>query len=327
MADIKRRPPAIFDRALGEWHPQPHYQRFPYFAQLAAANPVIPARYGRDILPRDEARVDPKFGPFPYFEQPASPVIPPRMGQDVLARDEARPAVDPQFLPFPYFKQPLAANPVIGVRIGRDISLRDEAFVAAHFLVFPYFQAPPNPGIPLRLGQDILKRDMATPWAHPRFGPFPYFEQPAPAPANPAIPFRRGWIELLPPEAFIAPQFSPFPYFSPVVEPPAAPGKGRPTVTFVDRQAVLLWAELQVPEPEIAATRLVAPPVPLLVPAEPVPLVLSGARAVRPGAPTPILVLDASAVLVWAEWRVPELPFELAPDEILALGIILQEDT
>ena len=99
--------------------------------------------------------------------------------------------------------------------------------------------------------------------------------------------------------------------------PVAVTGKGRPTVTFVDRQAVLLWAELQVPEPVVAAAGLETLPPSIAVPATPVPLVLSGARAVKPAAPTPILVLNAAAVLEWAEWRVPSAPLELTPDEML----------
>lgn len=105
-----------------------------------------------------------------------------------------------------------------------------------------------------------------------------------------------------------------------------APGKGRPTITIADRQAVLLWAELQVPEPSITATALIAPPAPLSAPAAPVPLVLSGARAVRPKAPTPILVLGAASVLDWAELQVPGPPLELTPDEMLA-AMMLWEDT
>ena len=126
---------------------------------------------------------------------------------------------------------------------------------------------------------------------------------------------------------------------APVVPP--AKGKGRPTVTFIDRQAILLWAELRVPEPRITAEGLEILPPPLVAPVEPVPLVLSGARAVKPKAPTPILVLDSSARLVWAEWRVPspdalvvltrvewivpDVPIVLTPDEVLAIMLELEK--
>ena len=105
----------------------------------------------------------------------------------------------------------------------------------------------------------------------------------------------------------------------------AAKGKGRPTVTFIDRQAVLLWAELRVPEPSTAAAGLETLPPSITAPAQPVPLVLSGARAPKPTAPTPILVLDVAAVLGWAEFRVPTPALELSPDELLALRIILDD--
>ena len=107
-----------------------------------------------------------------------------------------------------------------------------------------------------------------------------------------------------------------------VVEAPAK-GKGRPTVTFIDRQAVLLWAELKVPDPVVEAADLVAPETTVASPA--VPQILSGARAYRPATPTAVLVADAAAVLAWAELSVPSQPLELSPDEVLAVTMILED--
>ena len=111
--------------------------------------------------------------------------------------------------------------------------------------------------------------------------------------------------------------FTQLPQYAAISVAVAPRGKGRPTVTFIDRQAVLLRAELQVPEPVASAAGLATLPPSITAPAVPVPWVLAGARAVQPEAPTPILVLNAAAVLAWAEWRVPDRPLELTPDEML----------
>lgn len=92
-------------------------------------------------------------------------------------------------------------------------------------------------------------------------------------------------------------------------------GKGRPTVRYIDRQAILLWAELRVPEPIVDAAGLETLQPGISPPAEPAPLILSGATAYKPKAPTPILVLDAAAVMVRAEMHVPTPPLQLSPDE------------
>lgn len=103
-----------------------------------------------------------------------------------------------------------------------------------------------------------------------------------------------------------------------------APGKGRSTVTFIDRQAVLLWAELKVPDPVVEAAELAGTPETTVAPpAEPAPLILSGAKAFRPQTPTPILVADAAAIMAWAELGVPSPPLELSSDELLAVTMTM----
>lgn len=111
-----------------------------------------------------------------------------------------------------------------------------------------------------------------------------------------------------------------------LVEVPA--GKGKPTVTYIDRQAVLLWAELRVPEPVVDAAELEVVQPGISPPAEPAPLILSGGRAYRPKAPTPVLVLDAAGILTQAELRVPTPPLKLAPDEldeVLAIMFMMED--
>lgn len=147
MAEVRRKPPALFDRTLGEWQPTPQYIPFPEFQEPPLpANPVPPIRIRLlSELEVEFPHVQPKYQRFPYFEQPASPVIAYRYGQDVLARPEA--FIIPRHLPFPYFEQPgLPHDP----EDRHSIYFIDEtkAFVAPRFLPFPYRPEAPPPPIP-----------------------------------------------------------------------------------------------------------------------------------------------------------------------------------
>lgn len=194
MAETKRRPPAIFDRALGEYQPTPSVGRVvPFQEPPLPASPVIAFRYGQWLGDAVKPLVGtgPRHLPFPYFEQPpppASSVITFRYGQDVLG--QAKASVKPRFLPFPYWQEPppAAANPVIPIRLGQGVLVRSEleAFVPPQVLPFPYFEqpTPANPIIGTRYGQPsqiILEEQGALGIAH--YLSFPYFQAGIPGPA------------------------------------------------------------------------------------------------------------------------------------------------
>lgn len=225
MAEIRRRTPAIPDRSgewlyQSQYIPLSEFQEPP-----PPANPVIPFRTRLlselDVEPLPEGSY-PRYLPFPYLDPslfPASPVLPFRYGKDVLADLPA--FVAPRFLPFPYFQEPPpTANPVVPFRYGQDVLTDTQAFVVPHYLPFPYFQEPPTPASPVppyRYGKDVLADVPA--FVAPRFLPFPYFQEPPPPPASPVIGFRYGQPLLDDPQLLIGPQRLPFPYFQ---ESPAA---------------------------------------------------------------------------------------------------------
>ena len=110
MAQGRRKTPAIPDRTLGEWQPTPQFIRIPLpGVQPAAANPVVPFRYGRDVLAWPEAFVVARHLPFPYWqEMPASPGIGFRYGRDIRDILESDRAFSlPHFLPYPWFSVPI----------------------------------------------------------------------------------------------------------------------------------------------------------------------------------------------------------------------------
>lgn len=123
------------------------FTRFPFFQEEAPppTNPVISYRHGQDILEAFRAFVAPHFLPFPYFQEPplaANPVIPIRSRLlSELAIPPLPEASYPQYLPV-FQPPPLAANPVLPILVARDILADIPAFVAPHFLPFPYFQEP-----------------------------------------------------------------------------------------------------------------------------------------------------------------------------------------
>lgn len=188
MAETKRRTPAIFDRQPGEYFPGPKVNAFvlfqqppapaspviayrtrvlselvveprpvpPYFFALvpftaaALASPVIPHRYGRDVLSAPAAFVAARFQSFPYFQgaapAPASPVIPCIRGQWI--GDAVVPLIGtgPRHLPFPYSTfPPPPANLVIPFLVRRleELSVAP-ALTFSQFIYTPASLPPPE---------------------------------------------------------------------------------------------------------------------------------------------------------------------------------------
>ena len=137
----------------------PKYQRFPYLdASLFPASPVVPFRYGRDVLAWSEAFGIPAFQRFPYWQEAplaANPVVPYRFGRGVLEAEQA--FVSPQYQRFPYFQEPApaAASLVIGYRLGQDVLAGVQAFLPlGYYRVVPFQEAPvaaANPVFEFRL--------------------------------------------------------------------------------------------------------------------------------------------------------------------------------
>lgn len=144
MTETKRRTPAIFDRALGEWQPPPQYIPFPEFEQPPPpASPVIGYRYGQWIGDAVEPLfVRPEYQRFPYFQEPpaaANPVIAYRLGQWLGDAVEPLIGVTARHLPFPYFEQPPpAANPVIIFRYGQLLLDDPTVPISGRYFQYPY---------------------------------------------------------------------------------------------------------------------------------------------------------------------------------------------
>lgn len=164
MAETKRRSPAVFDRALGEWQPQPQFIAFPEFQEAppAPANPVIAFRIGQDVLRyEDWSRwAKPQYFFFPEFEQPApapaNPVIEFRQARIHLLPPEAFVLPQSSFA-FRSEEPPAPANPVIAFRMGQMQLQRAEMLVLAQYQRFPYVStvAPPVQAFKSRMGTSV----------------------------------------------------------------------------------------------------------------------------------------------------------------------------
>ena len=219
MSETKRRAPAIGQPAGPFGWPR-FTPQVPGIVPAAATSPVIGYRYGQDVLAGPQAFILPRFLPFPYWQSaPANPVIGFRYGRDVLAWPDA--FVPPTYQRFPYFEQP--ANPPVPFRYGRDVLDAPSAFVLAQHLRFPYFQesiTPANPAIAYLRGQWLGDSVQPLVGGGSRYLSFPYFEQPAPAPANIVLPLRLRLLSELSDPAMGT--FSAMPRYYPLVLPSSA---------------------------------------------------------------------------------------------------------
>ena len=196
-------------------------------APPASANPVIPTRYGQDILHADDAWVPPAYQRFPYFRFATAQPILYRYGRDVLKADEAFNPLGYQRFPF-FQEAPVTTSPVVPVRRA-EFPYSDDRLVHPQFGKFPFFKQPPQPVFYRVAGYPVDPPD-----ALPRTGfyTFPWVSTTPPPPANPVIPYMRGqWIGDTVPDWHAVVQYRPFPFFSSGV---VGQGAYRPMITQHD---------------------------------------------------------------------------------------------
>lgn len=179
----------------------------------SAANPVIPFLNSELIQSGPQAVIQPKYGAFPYFEQPANPV--PEFSIGRPGPESPLPLVRPQFFQFPFVSTAVAsANPVPPILKGQWIGDATIPLVGrSSYTAFPFVSNPSvNPLIPLRKGQWI--NDAAPQWmGRPSYIQFPFVSVSI-ATANPVIQFRQGqWIGTAPAAVPNMSQYQRIPYW------------------------------------------------------------------------------------------------------------------
>jgi hypothetical protein len=155
---------------------------------VAAANPVVPYRYGRGVVLEPEPLNPSQIRPVPAPPLLSNPVPSLRVASSLVSEDTA---LNPSsFFKFPFVSVSVAtANPVISYRYGQGQGVAVEPFVASQIRRVPPAPLPVSPVIPVRIGQWVGDQ------VEPLFVRPQYFEIPPAPTAQALIPTRIGqWI-------------------------------------------------------------------------------------------------------------------------------------
>jgi hypothetical protein len=256
--------------------------RYPSFASYSftdivtpgAASPVIPFRYGRELLQGAWAFIPLGYQRFPYLGVPPAPAHP----FSAIQTRRLSELADARFGEFPRFDSysytdivPAGpANPVIPFRRVPPVKDAGQFLLTPYFQEFPGFIPPSSPVIAFRVRRlEELATEPRT--IQPFYLAFPYFQQPAPA--RPVIEPRIGQDVQADRQAFVPPAFQRFPYFQ-----PALPAK--PIIPFVRGQ----WLNDAVPSLDVRPGYYRFPyfqlPAPGVEPVIPTGLVIEGCAGV-----------------------------------------------